>query len=114
MVRGSAFAIIDSNSGPGVLRTQTLAQSGPNQRVEGQVPENWHPRTGTIITGVDADKATAAALINLADSRPVVVGQTQYGPKVIGVPGRRTFLKIDRGGGRSKGNSRAPAVMATQ
>jgi hypothetical protein len=38
------------------------AQSGPNQRVEGQVPENWRPGTGTIITGDAADKATAAAL----------------------------------------------------
>ena len=57
-----AFAIINFSSVTGVLRAQTLAQSGPNQRVEGQVPENWRPGTGTIITGADADKVKAAAL----------------------------------------------------
>jgi hypothetical protein len=40
-----------------------MAQSGPNQRVEGHVPENWRPGTGTIITGEAADKAKAAALV---------------------------------------------------
>ena len=58
-----AFAIISFSSVTGVLRAQTLAQSGPNQRVEGQVPENWRPGTGTIITGEAADKAKAAALV---------------------------------------------------
>ena len=45
-----------------MLRAQTLAQSRPNQRVEGQVPGNWRPGAGTIITGEAADKAKAAAL----------------------------------------------------
>ena len=58
-----AFAIINFSSVTGVLRAQRLAQSGPNQRVEGQVPENWRPGTGTIITGEAADKAKAAALV---------------------------------------------------
>ena len=58
-----AFAIINFSSVTGVLRAQTLAQSGPNQRVEGQVPENWRPGTGTIMTGEAADKAKAAALV---------------------------------------------------
>jgi hypothetical protein len=58
-----AFAIINLSSVTGVLRAQKSAQSGPNQRVEGQVPENWRPGTGTIITGDAADKATAAALV---------------------------------------------------
>jgi hypothetical protein len=57
-----AFAIVSFSSVTGVLRAQKSARSGPNQRVEGQVPENWHPGTGTIITGDAADKATAAAL----------------------------------------------------
>jgi hypothetical protein len=57
-----AFAIINFSSVTGVLRAQRLAQSGPNQRVEGQVPENWRPGTGTIITGEAADKAKTAAL----------------------------------------------------
>jgi hypothetical protein len=58
-----AFAIISLSSVTGVLRAQKSAQSGPNQRIEGQVPENWRPGTGTIITGDAADKATAAALV---------------------------------------------------
>ena len=58
-----AFAIINFSSVTGVLRAQRLAQSGPNQRVEGQVPENWSPGAGTIITGKAADKAKAAALV---------------------------------------------------
>ena len=56
------FAIINSSSVAGVLRAQTMAQSGPNQRVDGKVPENWRPGVGTIITGETADKAKAAAL----------------------------------------------------
>jgi len=58
-----AFAIISFSSVTGVLRAQKLAQSGPNQRVEGRVPENWRPGTGTIITGEAADRAKAAALV---------------------------------------------------
>jgi hypothetical protein len=57
------FAIINFSSVTGVLRAQNLAQSGPNQRIEGQVPENWRPGTGTVITGEAADKAKAAALV---------------------------------------------------
>jgi hypothetical protein len=58
-----AFATINFSSVAGVLRAQSLAQSGPNSRVEGQVPENWSSGTGTIITGEAADKAKAAALV---------------------------------------------------
>jgi hypothetical protein len=57
-----ASVIVNPSSVTGVVFAQTQAQSGPNQRVEGQVPENWLPGTGTIITGADADKAKAAAL----------------------------------------------------
>jgi hypothetical protein len=32
------------------------------QPVSGQVPQNWSPGTGTLITGAAADKAKAAAL----------------------------------------------------
>ena len=58
----AALAIISCTSVTGVLRAQKPAQTDPNQGVEGQVPESWHPGTGTIITGADADKAKAAAL----------------------------------------------------
>jgi hypothetical protein len=57
-----ASVIVNPSSVTGVICAQTLAQSGPNQRVEGQVPESWRPGTGTIITGADADKAKYAAL----------------------------------------------------
>jgi hypothetical protein len=57
-----ATVIVSPISVTGVVRAQTLAQSGPNQRAEGQLPENWRPGTGTIVTGADADKAKAAAL----------------------------------------------------
>jgi hypothetical protein len=58
-----AFATINFSSVAGVLRAQSSAQSGSNSRVEGQVPENWHSGSGTIITGEAADKAKAAALV---------------------------------------------------
>ena len=58
-----AFAAMNLNSVAGVLRAQKLEQSGPNQRVEGLVPETWRPGTGTIITGEAADQAKAAALV---------------------------------------------------
>jgi hypothetical protein len=58
-----AFAIISFSSITDVLRAQKPAQSGPNQRVEGQVSDNWRPGTGTIITGDAADKAAAVALV---------------------------------------------------
>ena len=59
------FAIVNSNSSngvPGTANAATLAQPGPNQRVVGQVPQNWHSGSGTIITGTAANKAKAAAL----------------------------------------------------
>lgn len=58
-----AFAIVNSSSVTGVLRAERFAQSSPNQRVEGQVPKDWRPGAGTIVTGEAADKAKAAALV---------------------------------------------------
>ena len=58
-----AFAIINFSFVTGMLHAQKSAQTVPNQRVEGQVPEDWRPGTGTIITGEAADKAKAAALV---------------------------------------------------
>jgi hypothetical protein len=60
-----AYAIVNSNSSngaSGAANAAALAQPGQNQRVVGQVPQNWHPGTGTIITGAAADKAKATAL----------------------------------------------------
>jgi hypothetical protein len=60
-----AYALGNSSSGNGVSGTANaapLAQPGPNQRVVGQVPQNWHSGSGTIITGAAANKAKALAL----------------------------------------------------
>jgi hypothetical protein len=61
-----AYAIVNSSSSNGASGTAnaaTLAQPGQNQRVVGQVPQNWRPGMGTIITGAAANKAKAAALV---------------------------------------------------
>ncbi|MEA2538924.1 MAG: hypothetical protein QOH35_290, partial [Acidobacteriaceae bacterium] len=42
-----ASVIVNPSFVTSVVFAQTPAQSGPNQRVEGQVPENWRPGTGT-------------------------------------------------------------------
>ena len=63
-----AYAVANpsSSSASSTANTPTLAQPGqqpgPNQRVVGQIPQNWRPGTGTIITGAAANKAKAVAL----------------------------------------------------
>jgi hypothetical protein len=61
-----AYAIVNSGSSNGASgaanAATSLAQPGQNQRVVGQVPQNWRPGTGTIITGAAADKAKTVAL----------------------------------------------------
>jgi hypothetical protein len=60
-----AYAIVNPGSSNGVSGTAnaaTFAQPGQNQRVVGQVPQNWRPGTGTIITGAAANEAKAVAL----------------------------------------------------
>ena len=60
-----AYAIVSSSSGNGASGTANaapLVRPGPNQRVVGQIPQNWRPGTGTIITGAAANKAKAVAL----------------------------------------------------
>jgi hypothetical protein len=51
-----------SNGAPGTANAAPPAQSGQPPRV-GQVPQNWRPGTGTIITGAAADKAKAVAVV---------------------------------------------------
>ncbi len=60
-----AYTSVNSSSSNGASGTEnaaTLAQPGQNQRVVGQVPQNWRSGTGTIIAGAAANKAKAAAL----------------------------------------------------
>jgi hypothetical protein len=56
-----------SNGSSGTANAAQAPQSGqPHQpstaTVKGQVPANWQPGTGTIITGSAADKAKAVAI----------------------------------------------------
>ena len=60
-----AYAIVNSSSGngdSGTANAATFVQSASNDRVVGQIPKNWRPGSGTIITGAAANKAKAAAL----------------------------------------------------
>lgn len=60
-----AYAIVNSsssNDASGTANAATLARPGQNQRTVGQIPKNWRPGTGTIITGAAANKAKAVAL----------------------------------------------------
>src|SRR5438105_2974976 len=50
-----AYATVSANAAP-------FTPSAPNQRVVGQVPQNWHSGSGTIITGAAANKAKSIAL----------------------------------------------------
>jgi hypothetical protein len=60
------YAIVNSRSGNSASGTANAAtpraQSEPNQRVVGQVPQGWHSGSGTIITGAAANKAKAVAV----------------------------------------------------
>ena len=60
-----AYAIVNpspSDGASGTANAATLADPGQNQRVVGQVPQNWQSGSGTIITGPAADEAKAAAV----------------------------------------------------
>ena len=60
-----AYALGNSSSGNGASGTANaapLAQPGPNQRAVGQIPQNWHSGSGTIVTGAAANEAQAVAV----------------------------------------------------
>jgi hypothetical protein len=69
------YAIVNSNSGNGASATASAAPPAQSAQASpaapnssggpspaGQVPQNWSPGTGTVITGAAADKAKAAAV----------------------------------------------------
>jgi hypothetical protein len=58
------LAIGNSSSGNGASgTTNTVHAAAPSQAPRsGQVPANWQPGSGALITGAAADKAKAAAL----------------------------------------------------
>jgi hypothetical protein len=64
-VAAGGYAIGNASSGNGASSAANAAppaHPGPNQRVVGQVPPNWHSGSGTIITGTAANKAQAVAV----------------------------------------------------
>jgi hypothetical protein len=62
-IGGNAILDPSSSSGSsGTANAATPAAPGQNQRIVGQVPQNWQSGSGTIITGVAADEAKAAAV----------------------------------------------------
>jgi hypothetical protein len=58
------FAIGNSSSSKSASGTANAAPAAARGQAprSGQIPQNWRPGTGTIITGAAADKAKAAAL----------------------------------------------------
>lgn len=64
-----AYAIVNPSSSHGapdtanaVTSAQRSQNHNQNQNVVGQIPQDWHSGSGTIITGTAADKAKAVAL----------------------------------------------------
>jgi hypothetical protein len=65
---GTADAAPQTQSNPGPrARPNGGPQAPSDQTPIGQVPKNWTPGSGTIITGAAADKAKAAAVAKYPD-----------------------------------------------
>jgi hypothetical protein len=70
VIAAGGVAIGNSSSSNGASATPSPAQAagptqapGPSQASPtGQIPKNWSPGTGTLITGATADKVKAAAV----------------------------------------------------
>jgi hypothetical protein len=63
-----AYAISDSSSTkPAAATAQVAPPAQSTQAPAGQAPQNWTPGSGTIITGAEADKATAVAVAAYPD-----------------------------------------------
>jgi len=67
------YAIVNSNSGSSTSGTANAAAPAQSAQASpvgqsggpspaGQVPKNWSPGTGTVVTGAAADQAKAAAV----------------------------------------------------
>jgi hypothetical protein len=65
-VGGYAIVKPSSSNGASTPNAATFGprgqSQGPNQTVVGQIPQNWHSGSGTIIMGATADKAQAVAV----------------------------------------------------
>ena len=94
------YAIVNSNSGNGASGTATaapVAQSAQASPVgqsggpspAGQVPPNWSPGTGTVVTGAAADKAKAVAVAKYPGgtvNRVLKLSDGSYAVHRIGTP----------------------------
>jgi hypothetical protein len=86
------YAVVNSNSSnaaPGSANVVPFhrGQPGPS-KVVGQVPANWSPGTGTIITGAAANKAKAAAVAAYPGgtvNRVVLLSNGEYNVHIIAV-----------------------------
>jgi hypothetical protein len=92
------YAIADASSSNGASTSATAAstakvipfqagQPGASKTV-GQVPANFNPGSGTIVTGTAADKAKAAALAaypGVDVNRVVLLSNGEYNVHIIGV-----------------------------
>ena len=93
-VATGGYAVADSGSSS-AAGAATLGKVIPFQRGKpspatpvGQVPANFDPGTGTIITGTAANKAKAAALAaypGVTVNRVVLLSDGEYNVHVIGV-----------------------------
>jgi hypothetical protein len=89
------YAIADASSSNGASGSANPAKVIPFQpgqpspaTVVGQVPANFQPGSGTIITGTSADKATAAAVAAYPGgtvNRVVLLSNGEYNVHIIGV-----------------------------
>jgi hypothetical protein len=97
-VATGGYAIADSGSGSGPTAAAATATAGkvipfhrgqPSPATQvGQVPANFNPGTGTIITGAAANKAKAAAQAAYPGgtvNRVVLLSNGEYNVHVIGV-----------------------------
>ena len=85
------FAIGNSSSSNGASGTTNAEQAAaPGQAPRsGQVPPNWRPGTGTIITGAAADKAKAVAVAKYPGgtvNRVLKLSDGSYAVHRIGTP----------------------------
>jgi hypothetical protein len=92
------YAVASSGSGSSASSTASSAQGGkvipfhrgqPSpSKVVGQVPANWSPGSGTIVTGASANEAKSAAVAaypgGIVD-RVVRVSNGDYNVHIIGV-----------------------------
>jgi hypothetical protein len=89
------YAVADASTSNGGSGSATAAKVIPFQpgqpgstKVVGQVPANFQPGTGTIVTGTAANKATAAAVAAYPGgtvNRVVLLSNGEYNVHIIGV-----------------------------